>query len=90
MSRQPINYKVLGLDITFRPGADMERVKIAARLVEERYADKITKNRGGLGKDILLTFLALDLADELLRMKTEQGGMQMRLSSLLAKIEKSL
>lgn len=90
MNQKPINLTVLGLDIAFRPGADMDRAGIAARLVEERYAEQKLRSQGAQTKDIILTFVALGLADELLQMKIQQGRMQKRLQSLLAKIEKSL
>lgn len=89
MSQQPTKINVLGLEIAFRPGADMERVKFAVKLIEDRYADQKARMRESQSKDVLLTFLALGLADELLQMKTIQGQTQTRISSLVAKIEKS-
>lgn len=68
----------------------MDRAGIAARLVEERYAEQKSRSQGAQTKDIILTFVALGLADELLQMKIQQGRMRKRLQSLLAKIEKSL
>ena len=44
----------------------MERVQRAVRLMEERFADQKLRSHGGQSKDILLTFLALGLADDLL------------------------
>lgn len=90
MNHQPVRITVLGLDITFRPEADIERAQCAAKLVEERYADQKMKARGAQSKDILLTFMALGLADELLQMKTRQTRMQESIEVLLEKIEKSL
>lgn len=87
---QPVIINVLGLDIAFRAGADMERARVAASLVEKRYEDQKQKSRGGQTKDILLTFVALGLADELLQMKIKQGATRERLEALLAKIEKSI
>lgn len=88
-SQRNTNLTVLGLEITFKPGADMERVRQAAQLVEERFADQKLRSRGTQGKDILLTFIVLGLADELLQMKNQQERVQERLSMLLEKIEKS-
>ena len=39
MNQDAINLTVLGLSIAFKPGADMDRVHEAVRLVEERFAD---------------------------------------------------
>ncbi|WP_165067249.1 cell division protein ZapA [Desulfovibrio sp. ZJ200] len=90
MSQGNINLTVLGLEIAFKPGADMERVKRAVRLVEERFADQKLRSHGGQSKDILLTFLALGLADELLQSQKKSADVQNRISSLLSQIEESL
>ncbi|WP_165177899.1 cell division protein ZapA [Desulfovibrio sp. ZJ369] len=90
MSQGNINLTVLGLEIAFRPGADMERVKRAVRLVEERFADQKLRSHGGQSKDILLTFLALGLADELLQSQKKSADVQNRISSLLSQIEESV
>lgn len=68
----------------------MERVKRAADLVEERFAGQKIRSHPGQSKDILLTFLALGLADDLLQMKNRQGEMEDAIRALLDKIEKSL
>lgn len=90
MDQETANLTVLGLDITFKPGADMERARRAALFVEERFADQKLRTRGTQGKDILLTFIVLGLADEILQMKNKQEQLQGRLELLLEKIEKSL
>ena len=84
-----INLTVLGVDIAFRAGADMERAREAARLVEERFARGKTRSQGGQSREILLTFLALGLADELLQLKKTQNDARRRIAALLARIEKS-
>lgn len=89
MDQRPITLTVLELEIAFRPGTDMERVKTAARMIEDLYAEQKLKSRGSQSKDVVLTFLALGLADELLQMKTQQGLERERLQALIAKIEKS-
>lgn len=89
MSRQDHVINVLGLDITFRPGADMDRAERLARYVEERFEAQKQKYPGAQGKDILLTFLVLGLAEDLLQMKIEQEQAQNRMEKLLVKIEKS-
>ncbi len=90
MSEQPSNLTVLGLDIAFRPGADMGRALKAAQILEERYAEHISRPNGSQSKEINLTFLALGLADELLQMKITQEETQKRVEGLLDKIEKSV
>ncbi len=89
MNQDTINLTVLGLSIAFKPGADMRRVQEAVRLVEERFADQKLRFHGGQTKDILLTFMALGLADDLLQSQKEQADVQNRVSALLSKIEES-
>ena len=90
MNQENINLTVLGLEISFKPGADMERVQRAVRLMEERFADQKLRSHGGQSKDILLTFLALGLADDLLQSKIKLDDVQNRIPSLLSKIEESV
>ncbi len=89
MNQDTINLTVLGLSIAFKPGADMRRVQEAVRLVEERFADQKLRFHGGQTKDILLTFMALGLADDLLQSQKEQTDVQNRVEALLSKIEES-
>ena len=89
MNQDTINLTVLGLSIAFKPGADMRRVQEAVRLVEDRFADQKLRFHGGQTKDILLTFIALGLADDLLQAQKEQADVQNRVSTLLSKIEES-
>lgn len=89
MNQDTINLTVLGLSIAFKPGADMRRVQEAVRLVEERFADQKLKFHGGQTKDILLTFMALGLADDLLQSQKELADVQNRVSAVLSKIEES-
>lgn len=86
--RQPGSITVLGLDIAFKPGADMGRAQQAARHVEERYQK--LRAGGSQARDALLLFVALGLADELLQMKHKQEQADSRLECLLEKIEQSL
>ncbi|MBO6170859.1 MAG: cell division protein ZapA [Desulfovibrio sp.] len=87
MNQDTIDLTVLGLSVAFKPGADMERVRNAVRLVEERFADQKLRFRGGQTKDILLTFLALGLADDLLQSQKELADVQHRVAAVLSKIE---
>lgn len=90
MSGRPVTRPVLGLDVAFRAGADMERAGRAIQLVEERYSMQKSRSRGAQSKDVLLTYLVLDLADELLQLKMKRGLERERLKALLDKIEKSI
>ena len=89
MNQDTINLTILGLSIAFKPGADMRRVQEAVRLVEDRFADQKLRFHGGQTKDILLTFIALGLADDLLQSQKEQTDVQNRVEALLSKIEES-
>ena len=89
VSDNNINLTVLGFDIAFRAGADMERARDAARLVEERFAIQKTRSQGGQSREMLLTFLALGLADDLLQLKKTQNDARLRIAALLARIENS-
>lgn len=88
MNQDTTNLNVLGLEIAFRSGADMERVRRAARLVEEKFEVQQSRSRGQ-SKDVLLTFLALGLADDVLQSKKELGDVRERIHFLLSKIEES-
>lgn len=90
MNEQPVILSVLDLDVAFKAGADMERVKMAVGMIEERYADQKARARGSQSKDVILTMVALGLADELIQLTTKQDADMMRLRDLIAKIEKSL
>ncbi|ATD80720.1 MULTISPECIES: cell division protein ZapA [Desulfovibrio] len=90
MNQEAINLTVLGLSIAFKPGADMDRVQEAVRLVEERFTDQKLRFHGGQTKDILLTFMALGLADDLLQSQKELAGVQDRVTAMLSKIEGSV
>jgi len=90
VNQEAINLTVLGLSIAFKPGADMDRVQEAVRLVEERFTDQKLRFHGGQTKDILLTFMALGLADDLLQSQKELAGVQERVTAMLSKIEGSV
>ena len=90
MNQDTINLTVLGLSIAFKPGADMRRVQEAVRLVEERFADQKLRFHGGQTKDILLTFIALGLADDLLQSQKKLDDVQKRIETMLSKIEESV
>ena len=88
MSGESQSLSVLGVDVAFRQGADMERARAAARMVEKLYAEQ--KARGGKGKDALLVYVALGLADDLIQARTKREDTGKRIELLLEKIEKSV
>jgi cell division protein ZapA len=80
-----INLTVLDLDVAFKPGADMARVRTAACLLEERYDD--LRARGGQSREALLIYLALGLADDVVQLRNELGDVRSRVKTLLSRIE---
>jgi len=81
---------VLGVDIRFKSGANLERARQAAQLVEDRFEESKQRSAGGQCKEnVLLTFLALGLADDLLQAKNKIEQLEKGVASILAKIEKS-
>lgn len=90
MSSEPCVLNVLGVDIRFKSGANLERARQAAQLVEDRYEEQKQRSTGGQSKDsVVLTFLALGLADDLLQAKNKIEALENGMASLLEKIEKS-
>ncbi len=83
---QEYTLTLLGLEVNFRAGVDAERVDRARMLVEERF-EKLRLHGGRTSKEMLLTFLVLGLADDLLQAQEELGSTKERLDSMLAKIE---
>ncbi|MBQ7608234.1 MAG: cell division protein ZapA [Desulfovibrionaceae bacterium] len=82
--------KVLGVDIRFKSGVNLERARQAAQLVEDRYTEQKQRSAGGQSKEtVILTFLALGLADDLLQAKNKIEALESGMASLLEKIEKS-
>jgi len=81
---------VLGIDIRFRSGANLERARQAAQLVEDRYEAAKQRSAGGQSKEnVILTFLALGLADDLLQAKNKIEALEKGMASVVEKIEKS-
>lgn len=82
------NLTVLGMKIAFRAGADAERVKQAKELVEERF-EKLRSHGGQSSKELLLVFLVLGLADDLLQSRRQLSDVQERVEGLLRSIEET-
>ena len=78
---------VLGVQIAVKSGADTARINEAIALVQKRYDDQVTRSHGSQGKDALLTFTALELADELLQLQKNQETERQRVQDLLTKIQ---
>lgn len=85
---QDFHLTVLGIKIAFRAGADIRRVESAKALVEERF-EKLRSHGGQSSKELLLTFLVLGLADDLLQSHKQLADVQNRIHALLTNIEDS-
>lgn len=87
MSSDNSTLAVLGVQIAVKSGADTPRINEAIALVQKRYDDQVTRSHGSQGKDALLTFTALELADELLQLQKNQETERQRVQDLLTKIQ---
>lgn len=87
MSSDNSTLAVLGVQIAVKSGADTTRINEAIALVHKRYDDQVTRSHGSQGKDALLTFTALELADELLQLQKNQETERQRVQDLLTKIQ---
>ena len=87
MSSDNSTLAVLGVQIAVKSGADTTRINEAIALVQKRYDDQVTRSHGRQGKDALLTFTALELADELLQLQKNQEAERQRVQDLLTKIQ---
>ncbi len=83
---QDYSLNLLGLNVAFRSGVDAERVHEAKDFVEERFQKLSHGSRSS--KELLLTFLVLGLADDLLQSQKQFLDVENRIEELLAKIEK--
>ena len=83
--RENITLTVLGHEVAFKPGADMERVRDVVCLLEERFAE--LKFHGGQSREALLIFLALGLADDVLQLQKKLDDVQHRVMTMLSEIE---
>ena len=87
MSSDNSTLAVLGVQIAVKSGADTTRINEAIALVQKRYDDQVTRSHASQGKDALLTFTALELADELLQLQKNQEAERQRVQDLLTKIQ---
>lgn len=90
MSQEASSLKVLGIEVNFMPGTNMEQANEAARYLENKFSARKARASHLHGKELLLVYVALGMADELLQLKNKQAELENKLSQLLAKIEESL
>jgi len=77
---------IVGLDLSFTTDAEPQRVEAARKLVEERY-NLLQAGGKTLGKEKLLAFVALGLADDMLLSNQRLDTLHDRVGELLHKID---
>ena len=90
MNQTGFTLTVLGIEIPFRDGTDRARIEAVRDLLEERFAAQKQRSHGGQSKEILLTFMALGLADDLLQLRTQLTGACERIDVINNRLEKML
>ena len=80
------NLSILGLDLSFKTDAQPERIDAAKALVEKRY-NMLQAGGKPLGKEKLLAFVALGLADDMLMSNQQLEHLRDRVGELLHKID---
>jgi cell division protein ZapA len=80
------NLSIMGLDLSFKTDAEPERVNFAKELVEQRY-NMLKAGGKTLGKEKLLAFVALGLADDVLMSNQQVDDLRSRIGKLLTKID---
>jgi cell division protein ZapA len=76
----------MGLELSFKTDAEPERVASAKELVEQRY-NMLQAGGKTLGKEKLLAFVALGLADDVIMSNQRLDALQKRAGKLLTKID---
>ncbi len=89
ISDNPQTLLVLGVPIGLKSGADTDRIREAAGELESRYDRQVRASRGGQNRDVLVAFMALGLADDLLQLQKRHQETLRRLEELLTYIEES-
>jgi cell division protein ZapA len=77
---------ILGLELSFKTDAEPERVASAKELVEQRY-NMLQAGGKTLGKEKLLAFVALGLADDVIVSNQRLDAVNERVGQLLHKID---
>ncbi len=80
------NLSILGLELSFKTDAQPERIASASELVEQRY-NMLKADGKTLGKEKLLAFVALGLADDVLMSNQRLSDLESRVGKLLTKID---
>ena len=80
------NLSIVDIDMSFKTDAEPERVNSAKELVEQRY-NMLKAGGKTLGKEKLLAFVALGLADDVLMSNQRLDDLQKRVGALLTKID---
>ena len=82
-------FNVLGTAISFRTESDPALIEEARDIVEERYKELQDRSGGRYGRDELLSFLVLGVADELLKTQQSLQEVEERLANMLRRIEEA-
>lgn len=82
-------FNVLGTAISFRTESDPALIEEARDIVEERYKELPERSGGRYGRDELLSFLVLGVADELLKTQQSLQEVEERLANMLRRIEEA-
>ena len=77
---------IFGLELSFKTDAEPERVASAKQLAEQRY-NMLQAGGKTLGKEKLLAFVALGLADDVIMSNQRLDALQSRVGRLLHKID---
>lgn len=77
---------IVGLELSFTTDAEPQRVEAARKLVEQRY-NLLQAGGKTLGKEKLLAFVALGLADDMLLSNQRLDALHDRVGELLHKID---
>lgn len=86
---QEFKLETLGFELTFKADTEPERLEKARELLEERF-EKLKQHGKHLGKDKLLAFLALGLAEDLVKAQNSLNRLQKNAHEIVQKIETQL
>ena len=81
------NVSILGFELSFKTDAQAQRVESARELVEQRYNNMLKAGGKALGKEKLLAYVALGLADDVLMSNQRLDDLESRVGALLTKID---
>ncbi len=83
------NLHIFELDVAFKTEAHPARVENASAYVDKIYAD-LKLHGAHLGRDRLLSILALGVADDLLQLKEQYSILEEKMQQLIQSINTSL